>query len=269
MGASLAMALRAAQPEREVLGIDADPETVRKAREREIVSAAGSDLGPVSRAGLVVLAVPLRSLRGLLQALGPLAAGAVVTDVASTKSRVMEWAEEAGVDLVGGHPMCGTERSGIDAAHPSLYDGATWVLTGHQPAVEAMVRAVGARPLIMAADVHDRLAGGVSHAAFVLSAAYVLGLARRPDWHDMERLAGPGFRDMSRLAAGDPEMYAGIAETNREAILGALAGVQAELEGFRRHLEAGGPRLGELFEEARGARARWERAGAGGRQATG
>jgi prephenate dehydrogenase len=104
---------------------------------------------------------------------------------------------------------------------------------------------------------HDRLVAGVSHAAFMLSVGYVLALSRRGDWRGASDVAGSGFRDMSRLAGGDPELYAGVARTNRENMVQMLDAVIAELSRLRRHLEADDPRLVELFEEARNVRERW------------
>jgi prephenate dehydrogenase len=250
IGASLALALRRSRPGATLVGGDTDAATLRRALERGVVEP-----GDPLTADVLVLAAPISELPGILAGL----AGhrGVVTDVASTKARVMRWALAAGVDLVGGHPMCGRERSGIDAADAGLFEGAPWVLTRDEPAVTELVRSVGARPVFMDAERHDRLVAGVSHAAFVLSAAYVLALAGDGDWQAMQQVAGSGFRDVSRLAAGDPELYGAIASTNREALVEQVRAVEAALARLRRHLEAGDARLVELFEEARRARERW------------
>jgi prephenate dehydrogenase len=171
----------------------------------------------------------------------------------------MGWAAAAGVDLVGGHPMCGRERSGQGAAYPTLFDGAPWVLTRDEPALTELVRAVGAIPIFMDASRHDRLVAGVSHAAFLLSAAYVQALSADSDWDGMKQVAGSGFRDMSRLAAGEPELYQAIVSTNREPILRSLRAVEDSLARIRRHVERADPRLVELLEEAKLARDMWAR----------
>jgi prephenate dehydrogenase len=101
------------------------------------------------------------------------------------------------------------------------------------------------------------LVAGVSHAAFLLSVGYVLALSRRKDWPEASRLAAGGFRDMSRLAAGDPDLYAGVTKTNRDNLVEMLDAISAELVKLRRHLEADDPRLVELFEEAKSVRDRW------------
>jgi prephenate dehydrogenase len=169
----------------------------------------------------------------------------------------MEWASAAVIDLVGGHPMCGKEAAGIDAADASIFKGAPWVLTSEDPLIVEMVESVGAHPVVMDGETHDRLVAGVSHAAFLLSVGYVLSLSGRKDWPDASKLAASGFRDMSRLAAGDPSLYAGIARTNRAHMIEQLDAISAALGRLRRHLEADDPRLIELFEEARSVRERW------------
>jgi prephenate dehydrogenase len=255
IGGSFALALKRARPETTLVGVDTDQVTLQRALGRGVVTIAGPDLDAARTADVVVLAVPVLAMRPLLQGLAGFPG--TVTDVASTKAEVMEWAAAAGVDLVGGHPMCGREASGLAGADPDLFQGAPWVLTRAEPGIEDLVTAVGARPVVMDAATHDQLVAGVSHAAFVLSAAYVLSVAGAADWPEASRLAASGFRDMSRLAAGDPGMYAGIARTNRRRLGEALDRFEAALARVRRHLDQDDPRLAELFEEARDARRRW------------
>lgn len=257
MGASFSLALKQARPDVVLVGSDRDQRTVLKALDRGIVDSAGPDLGVVDIADVVVLAVPILAMRDVLTQLKDRVAGKVVTDVASTKVMVLEWAAAAGIELVGGHPMCGRETDGIDAADAGLFRGAPWVLTADHPAVSELVEAVGAHPLVMDAESHDRLVAGVSHAAFLLSVGYVLALSGRADWTQASELAASGFRDMSRLAAGDPQLYAGIAATNRDNLIEHLDAISTSLGRLRRHLAAGDPRLVELFEEARSVRERW------------
>jgi prephenate dehydrogenase len=249
MGASFAEALRRSRPGIEIVGVDADPATLATALERGLIREPG-----IEGADIVVLAVPPLAIRDLLP---NLPRRALVTDMASTKARIMLWAAESGVDFVGGHPMCGRESSGIDAADPDLFRGAPWVLTRIDSRVEDLVRAVGSYPVVMDPDRHDRLVAAVSHSAFVLSAAYALAVAGSPEWPEMAKLASSGFRDMTRLAAGSPEMYAGIAATNGENLVEWLLLIEQQLAKLRRHIEAGDPRLAELFDEAREKRERW------------
>src|SRR5258708_6727900 len=160
MGSSLALALKEARPDVVVVGSDKDPSTLRKAVDRGIVTSASADLAVVEISDMVVLAVPILVLRQVLSSLEGHVAGKIVTDLASTKVSVMEWASASKIDLVGGHPMCGKEVAGIDAADPSLFKGAPWVLTSAHPAVSHLVESVGAHPLVMDAATHDRLVAG-------------------------------------------------------------------------------------------------------------
>lgn len=257
MGSSLALALKGAHPGTVVVGSDPDATTLRKALDRGIVESASADASVVDVADVVVVAVPILALKNVFANLRGRTAGKVVTDLASTKEAVMEWALESGIDLVGGHPMCGKEASGIDAADASMFKGAPWVLTRSDPVVTRLVESVGAHPLVMDAATHDRLVAGVSHAAFLLSVGYVLSLSSRSDWPEASKLAASGFRDMSRLAAGDPELYAGISRTNRDHLVEQLDTISATLAKLRRHLQDDDPRLVELFEDAKSVRDRW------------
>jgi prephenate dehydrogenase len=259
MGASLAMAIREARADADLVGIDADRRTLAKARDEQLVDEATHELAAARGADVIFVAVPLAAMKDLFERLEPYATGAVVSDLGSTKVTVMEWAREAGLHLVGGHPMCGREESGIDAADPELYKGAAWVITHSDPMLEELINAVGAIPVVLEPERHDRLVAGVSHVAFMLSVGYVLALAEAKEWPQMGRLAGGGYRDMSRLAAGDPDMYAAIARTNRGNVAKALDAVIASLTRLRRHLDADDPRLVELFEEARNVRERWKK----------
>jgi prephenate dehydrogenase len=259
MGSSFALALKKARPDVTVVGNDRNPAVLQKALARDVVTTADSDPAVLAMADVVFVAAPISAMREVFAQLAVVAAGKAVTDMASTKATVMEWAAAEGLDLIGGHPMCGKEDSGIEAADGTMFKGAPWVLTRDEMAITSLVEAVGAHPVYMDAITHDRLVAGVSHSAFLLSVAYVLALSRRKDWPEASRLAASGFRDMSRLAGGDPDMYAWIARTNREHVLELLDSISKELGRIYRHLEADDPRLVELFEEARAVRERWSK----------
>ncbi len=258
MGSSFALALKEAGGH-VVVGSDRDGRTVQKALERGVVGTASSDLDVIDIADVVVLAVPILAMRETLAHLAGRTAGKAVTDMASTKAEVMRWAAAAGVELVGGHPMCGKEASGVDAADARLFQGAPWILLRDEPAITSLVKKVGAHPVFLDAETHDRLVAGVSHSAFLLSVAYVLAVSHGDDWPAAASLAASGFRDMTRLAAGDPQLYAGIAATNSAELVRHLDAVSEAIARLRRHLEADDPRLVELFEEARAVRERWAR----------
>src|SRR2546429_2748512 len=204
MGSSFALALKHARPDMTVVGSDRNPLVVRKALDRGIVATANTDLSVVEMAEIVVIGAPLTAMRELFAQLAVKAAGKPITDMASTKATVMEWAAEEGIDLVGGHPMCGKETSGIDHAEAELFEHAPWVLTRDDAWITELVEAVGAHPVVMDAVTHDRLVAGGSHPALLLSVGYVLALSRRQDWPPASRPAPGGFWGMSRPAARGP-----------------------------------------------------------------
>ncbi|MGH7912304.1 MAG: prephenate dehydrogenase [Candidatus Dormibacteraceae bacterium] len=251
IGGSLALALRERRPAWERVGADADPEVQGRALRAGLIVP-----GDVHQADLVVLAAPIPELPALFRAF----AGhpGTVTDVASTKATVLHWAHEAGLDLVGGHPMAGRERAGLENATADLFAGAPWALMRDDAKVRELTTAVGAHPLLLSPERHDELVAGVSHAAFAVSAAYVLALAERAGWPEMASLAGPGFADLSRLAGGDPRLHTAIAATNRVALLRVLDDVGRSLRQVRAAV-AGDRDLGALLEQAKAARDGWAR----------
>src|SRR5260370_36582140 len=182
MGSSFALALKQARPEIVVVGSDRNPTVVRKALDRGVVTTANAVLSVVALADVVVIGAPISAMRAVFAGLGAVAEARPVADMASTKAAVMEWAAAEGIDLVGGHPMCGKEVSGIDAAYASVFQGAPWVLTRDEPAITQLVEAVGAHPVFMDATAHDRPAAGVAHAPLLPSVRYLPSPSRRRAW---------------------------------------------------------------------------------------
>lgn len=266
IGGSLALALRAAGLTEQVAGFDADTAVTRSAMERGAISQACATPEEAARdADLVVLATPVLAMRGLLARIAPvLKRGALVTDTASTKARVVAWAEALlppHIAFVGGHPMAGREVAGIEAADAQLFDGCVYCLTPtigvdseSMVTLSEIVERLGAHPVTLDAEQHDRYVAGISHLPFVLSTALVQALGESRDWPDMARLAASGYRDISRLAAGSPTMYHDICSTNKEAILGWLDALMAQLGVIRSLIEHDGEDLLAYFTRARGVR---------------
>src|SRR5260370_30970984 len=126
MGSSFALALKEARPEIVAVGSDTDSMTLRKALERGIVASASSDGSVAGMADVIVIGAPIGAMRDVFAQLAARTNGKVVTDMASTKVAVLEWAAAAGGDLVGGHPLCGKGTSGIYAADAALFQDAAW-----------------------------------------------------------------------------------------------------------------------------------------------
>jgi prephenate dehydrogenase len=259
MGTSFALAVKKRLPATRLVGIDVDVSTLGKAQALGHFDHLGSDIRDGSAADLVLVAVPISAVPHVVRELASAIdqQRTVVTDVASVKVEVMEAAREAGLALIGGHPMCGSERSGIDAADAELFAGARWVLTEHHLDLEQLIQALGAKPLVIDALRHDAAVAYVSHAAFVLSSAYTLACARAEEWALGMKLAGPGFRDMTRLAVGQPSLYADIARANRANLVAALDTVTASLVELRDQIVANHGGLERSFAEAKRMREDW------------
>ncbi len=263
IGGSFALALRREGLAKCVAGFDADPQVTRRAHERgAITQACSTPEEAVREADLVLLATPVRAMRDLFERIAPvLKRGALVTDTASTKAQVVAWAEALlpeHVAFVGGHPMAGKEYSGIESAEAGLFEGSTYCLARSRqtsPAAAArfagIIERIGAHPYMLDAEQHDRLVAGISHLPFVLSSAMVQALGEAQDWPEMARLAASGYRDMSRLAAGSPTMYRDICLTNKEAILGWLDALAAQLHTIRSHIAVNDEALKDYFAQAK------------------
>lgn len=270
IGGSLGLALRQARAARQVAGFDLYKGVGDRARKLGAIDQSCASLAEAARGSeLIILATPVGAMRPLLQQLAASASpGAVVTDVASTKAQVISWAEEylpATISFVGGHPIAGKETSGIEAADATLFKQCVYCLTPTKrtsPAaldrVAALIDALGARMRFLEPPEHDGMVAGVSHLPFIASTALMQTAALNPAWDDASILAGSGFRDMTRLAAGSPEMYRDICLTNSETITRWLADYIAVLSTLRERIAARDPNLGEVFAQARKARNNWQ-----------
>lgn len=229
MGTSIAMAaIRAGDA---VRGVDSDRRRLAGSAERSGLRAASTLEGCVDGATIVLLCTPVPSIPQLAAEVLTLAGDAVVTDVGSVKSQVMAEVRSR-VDprelerFVGGHPMGGSERSGPEWASASLLDGIVWVLTptpevdeARVAHLETWVERIGARPVRMEAERHDRLVAIVSHLPQVASTT-LMGLAATEEAGEPQilLLAAGGFRDLTRLAASSPALWSDILLSNRQQI---------------------------------------------------
>jgi prephenate dehydrogenase len=260
MGGSLAAALKAKGFEGTVHGISS-PQSLARAEEAGLIDEGFTHDAfshALDGADLVVLASPIHTIIENLSKLAPVAQpGTVVTDVGSTKSAISRHANEVlgeGLTFIGGHPMAGSEVSGVAAADAYLYENAVWVLTPTEesPEVErltSLAQMTGARVVITEPDRHDRIAARISHLPQTLAIA-LMNLSGT--WNDDDdltlRLAAGGFRDLTRIASSPWEMWSDIYETNREAILDALDAFLLEVGKIRESVAEGA--LADLFEQA-------------------
>ncbi|ARP85959.1 prephenate dehydrogenase [Bordetella genomosp. 9] len=271
IGGSFAAALRRAGLVGRVLGAGRNGASLARARELGLIDDVVTVAQAAARADLIMLAAPVGSFAAVLGEMGTLLKpGAVITDAGSTKAEVVRHARAALGARVGafvpGHPIAGAEKIGPDAADPDLYTGRNVILTPLPENAAADVdrvrtawEACGARVLDMDADEHDRVLASVSHMPHFLSAVYVAQVARSADSAQRLAVAGSGFRDFTRIAAGSPEMWRDIFLSNRPAMKAELAAVRAVLDEAERALDAGdAERLEGLLDEAARFRRGWK-----------
>jgi prephenate dehydrogenase len=269
IGASLGLALRPLPQVAGIVGWDRDAEQLATAVERGAVTAAAGDLTEaVAGADVVFLAVPASAVAAVAGEVGPhLRDGAVLTDVASVKGRVVEALQAAvrpGVHVVGGHPMAGSHEAGAAHASAELFVGATYLLTPTTHTdpeayrrLHGLVAGLGARVLAVSPDRHDLLVAVVSHLP-QLAATTLMNLAaeRARDEHaGLLLLAAGGFRDATRVAASNPDLWLDICAENRDAIVAVLDDYRERIGALRSVLalsdEAG---LRRALADARAAR---------------
>ena len=252
LGGSVAKAARQGGLARRIVGIGRDAGRLQPALDDGTLDLAVTDLDAgVRDADFVLLAAPVLTIEGLLERVWRAApVGAVVTDVGSTKRNIVRAAERlaAGRPLafVGSHPMAGSEQAGYRVARPDLFRGATVVVTPTEATELAALKkttefweALGARVTSLDPETHDRTVAAISHLPHLIACALVDGAARvEPAAFE---LAARGFRDTTRIAAGDPDMWTEIFLANRDAL-------STTVEAFR---EA----LGELQQVIDGGRA--------------
>jgi prephenate dehydrogenase len=232
MGGSFALALKRAGLVRRVVGYSKSPSTTERARKLGIIdSAAESALLAVAGSDIVLIAVPVSATETTLKAIRHgIEAGALVMDVGSTKRDVVDAARRVLREripcFVPAHPIAGKESGGIQNADADLYRGRQVILTplpqtdaeGVQKATDVW-SAVGAQVLKMTPENHDAAFAAVSHLPHLLAFAYFSAVVNQPAGRDFLSLAGPGFRDFTRIAASSPEVWRDILVANREEVL--------------------------------------------------
>ncbi len=249
IGGSLAAALKA-QGQARVCAYARRAETLEQARSQGAIDDGSVVLPDAVRgADLIVLAVPMLSMERVLADLRDcMPEAALLTDVGSVKAPILLAADRVFgrrlANLVPGHPIAGSERSGFGARDAALFRGRPVALTPGRDTdpdalaqVSAMWEAVGARVVLLSPERHDALLAQTSHLPHLLASGYVASLSGpQRDW---EALIGAGFRDFSRIAASDPLLWRDIMLANREAVLSALALFQTELSALRCAIERG------------------------------
>ena len=241
MGGSLALALRGQCAL--LAGCDRDAHTLERALQRGVVDCGAMDLRAMRDAAgeidLLILATPIGAMLHLIPQLSAVFDAPLhVLDLGSTKTKIVQALTQLPPHIhpIGGHPLCGKEIAGLDAAEAGLFRDRVFALTTLERTPDdtlalarEVVAATGARAIMLDAERHDRVAAAISHAPYLTSVALVDAAARCND-EMVWTLAASGFRDSTRLAASDVTMMLGILATNRSAILAQLAHVRASLD---------------------------------------
>ncbi len=269
VGGSIGLALSQGRAARQVAGYDGGKGIADQARKLGAIDVVCSQVAEATRgAELIVLATPVVAMRALLQQVaGTAAAGAVVTDVASTKTQVISWAEEflpPTTGFVGGHPITDREGAGIEKADAALFQQRVYCLvpTRRTPQaalekVSALVDTLGARVRFLEPAEHDSMVAGMQQLPYLISAALMQTVGGSPSWHDALLLAGDGLRDATSPVAGDPEVLRESCLTNSEAVVRWIFDYMNNLADLRDRIAAHDSSVDDIFKQAKKLRAEW------------
>ncbi len=272
MGGSFALAMKRAGLVKRVVGYSKSPSTTEQARRLGVIdTAAESALLAVSGSDLVLIAVPVSASEGTFKAIRQLIEpGALMMDVGSTKRDVVDAARRTLKDristFVPAHPIAGKEVAGIQHADAALYQGRQVILTPLSKTPPELVQkatdtwaGIGAHVLRMTPENHDAAFAAVSHLPHLLAFAFFNSVARQPAGRDYLTLGGPGFRDFTRIAASNPEVWTDILMANREEILNQAARFRHTLDAMEHVVKTGNVEaLEALIRSASDARAGWQ-----------
>jgi prephenate dehydrogenase len=247
IGGSIGLAAKEHVEGAEVVGFGRDPERLRLAQERGAIDrAAGSLADAVDGAELCFACAPVGALPELVRAaLDASGEDTLVTDVGSTKQDLVSRTPDP--RFVGGHPIAGAETAGVEHARADLFQNAVWYLTPHEHSggllyerLHRFVVEVGARPVAVDAETHDRLVAVFSHLPHVLANVLASQAAARLAEHgEALRQVGPSFRDMTRVAGANTSIWGDIYRSNRAAIAEEIRGFRRELDEVEHRLQAG------------------------------
>lgn len=272
IGGSLALCFKG-KPGLTVVGHSPNPASVAKYEKRGVVDRATTDFAEAALdADFIFLCVPVGNLEEYLARLYelPLKPGCIITDVGSTKQGIVACADRlatgrGGPVFIGGHPMAGKEKSGVEAATSHLFENAFYVLTPGRSAGEAditrladLLKQTRAQIVRLDAVQHDRIVGAISHLPHIIAAALVNQVANYNEENEMyQLLAAGGFRDITRIASSDPVIWRDILLSNRDVVLPLLKDWNREMDNFIRLLEQeDGPGIAAQFEKAGAFRSR-------------
>ena len=272
MGGSFALAMKKAGLVKRVVGYSKSPSTTEKARQMGVIDVeAPSALLAVSGADLVLIAVPVAATEATFKTIKHLVtAKTLIMDVGSTKRDVVDAARRSlGAQLgsfVPAHPIAGKELAGVEHADANLYVGKQVILTpiertltAHLSNADKLWTSLGCKVRQMSPEAHDGAYAAVSHLPHLLAFAFMNGICSQTERDNFLSLAGPGFRDFTRIAAGDPKVWRDIFSANKDELLQQTQHFQKALYALEVQIKRGDPDgLARLIAQASDARAAWQ-----------
>jgi prephenate dehydrogenase len=271
MGGSFALALKQAGLVKRVVGYSKSPSTTAKARQMGVIDVeAPSALLAASGADIVLIAVPVAATEATFRAIKHLVTPQMlIMDVGSTKREVIDAGRRALREQIGSfvpaHPIAGKEVSGVEHADAELYHGKQVILTPIERTLPAQLKkavevwsALGCRVVKMSPESHDAAFAAVSHLPHLISFALMNAISGQAQGNEFLSLAGPGFRDFSRIAASDAKMWRDVMLSNREELLAQSKIFQLNLQALELMISSGNSEALEgLIDQASRTRAHW------------
>jgi len=264
IGGSLGLALKEKNPNFKIVGIDKQ-EIIEKAIARGAIDEGTVNLEEgIKEADIVIIATPVKTILNILTQINPfLKKGCLVTDTGSTKQQIVQKANKVlskDVFFIGGHPMAGSEKYGIESADPHLFQDKTYILTPNNKSnlvvlekISLLIKMIGAKKLILDPLEHDRIVSAVSHLPQIIAVSLINAtgeLALRGNNNNYFKAVGEGFKDMTRIASSPYKMWEDICETNQENILEMIQEFRNYLEVIEDKLKNDPNSLKEEFQKA-------------------
>ncbi|MFK4565669.1 prephenate dehydrogenase [Enterococcus sp. UD-01] len=241
IGSSLALCIKRAHPQVKIIGLDQQKSSEDFALKRNLIDEKAESLEQAAvKADVILLSSPVKSLIQQLHTLSRLSLKetVVISDVGSTKLEVVTTAAQLGLtNFIGGHPMAGSHKSGVTAADENLFENAYYILTPNQvkqelvAAMKELLKGTRAKFVVLSAEEHDQITGMLSHLPHIIAAGLVnQSKVFNENYPRSRQLAAGGFRDITRIASSDPQMWTDILLSNKEVLLALLHSWQAEMQ---------------------------------------
>lgn len=267
IGSSLALCIKKEHPLVTIIGIDSQKSSEDFALKRKIIDEKGTSIKVAAiEADIIILCTPVKSMLKQLSLLGtlPLKSGVIISDVGSTKLELIEAARKVGLkSFIGGHPMAGSHKSGVTAADENLFENAYYILTSSEPEkqkqvkeLQKLLQGTRAKFVVLTAKEHDQITGMLSHLPHIIAAGLVNQSKSFNEDHPRSRqLAAGGFRDITRIASSDPQMWTDILLSNKEALLTLMNTWDAEMQRIAQWIEEENQaKIFQFFADARETR---------------